>query len=210
MHHWRSANLNEHLLNAFNTIPRENFVPPTLRDRAYEDKPLPTLRGQSISQPTTVMVMLDALDVEQGDKVFEIGSGAGYQAALLSKLVGDNGNVLSTEVVPELVTLAKNNMNDLNISNVEIMEMDGSEGDPLGAPYDKIIITAACPTIPQPLIDQLKDGGIIVAPVGDLKSQTMIKGTKNGERLELDFIGPFQFVPMKGKHGFKETELFND
>tara|TARA_Y100000310_G_scaffold322716_1_gene382080 strand:- start:3004 stop:3636 length:633 start_codon:yes stop_codon:yes gene_type:complete len=210
MHHWRSANLNEHLLNAFNTIPRENFVPPSLRERAYEDKPLPTLRGQSISQPTTVMVMLDALEVKEGDKIFEVGSGAGYQAALLSQLVGTSGTVISTEVVPELVTLAKKNMNDLNLTNVDILEIDGSEGDPVNGPFDKIIITAACPTIPQPLIDQLKENGIIVAPVGDLKSQTMIKGTKSGERLELDFIGPFQFVPMKGKHGFKETELFND
>jgi protein-L-isoaspartate(D-aspartate) O-methyltransferase len=200
----------EQLLIAFESVPRELFISPALRAYAYKDQPLPTLRGQSISQPTTIMMMLQALELQEGDKVFEVGAGVGYQAALISRLIGENGTLISVDVVPELVQQAQKNMTQLAIANVTIMEMDGSEGYPPEAPYDKIIITAACPAIPPPLINQLREGGIIIAPVGDLESQTMIKGVKTGERLAMEFLGLFTFVPMRGKHGFKETELFND
>jgi protein-L-isoaspartate(D-aspartate) O-methyltransferase len=206
---WEKLGLNKEIINAFSEVPREKFVPISLRDQAYHDHPLPTIRNQSISQPTTIMVMLQALELEKGDKVFEIGAGGGYQASLMSKIVGEKGKIITTDVIPELVQIAKENLEAIGINNVTVNEADGSEGFPEEAPFDKIIITAACPTIPQPIIDQLKENGIIVAPVGDLESQTMVKGIKENGKLALEFLGSFRFVPMKGRHGFSETELFN-
>lgn len=205
---WKNRNINPELLLAFAQIPREMFIPPQLQHFAYEDRPLPTIRQQSISQPSTIMIMLQALELRKGEKVFEVGAGVGYQASLLANIVGKKGKVVSTEVIPELVYLAKQNMAQLDIHNATILESDGGEGYPEEAPYDRIIITAACPTVPEPLIAQLKEGGILVAPIGDLQGQTMIKGVKVNGRLELEFLGPFLFVPMKGKHGFMEMEIF--
>lgn len=207
LHFWHQQNLDPRLLEAFAAIPRENFIPPHLRAYAYEDQPLPTIRKQSISQPTTVMIMLQALELQKGDKVFELGAGMGYQAALISQLVGKRGKVVTSDVIPELVQMTRGNAEELGLKNVLVIEGDGGEGYPEEAPYDKIIITAACPTVPQPLIDQLKEGGIVIAPIGDLQSQTMVRGSKVNGRLELEFLGPFVFVPMKGKHGFQEEEL---
>ncbi len=208
MEFWKRLQIHDSLLEAFSVIPRENFVPPRLQIYAYEDQPLPTIRRQSISQPTTIMVMLQALELQPGDTVFEVGAGVGYQAALISQIIGPTGKLVSLEVIPELVHLARRNLADLGLTQAQIFEADGSEGYPAEAPYDKAVITAACPTIPQPIIDQLKEGGIVVAPVGDLQSQTMVKGRKVGKRLELTFLGSFVFVPMKGKYGFKEVEMF--
>ena len=206
---WQDKNVDERLLLAFEQIPRELFVPPQFKEYAYEDQPLPTVRKQSISQPTTIMIMLQSLEIKEGERVFEIGAGAGYQAALISKIIGKSGTLVTVDVIPELVQLAKRNMKDLKLTNVIVLEADGSEGFLAQAPYDRIIITAACPNIPQPVIDQLREGGVIVAPVGDLEGQTLVKGTKVNGKLELDFLGPFRFVPMIGKYGFKEVDLFN-
>ena len=207
---WRTLNVDERLLEAFLQVPREQFVLPSLKKHSYEDRPLPTIRKQSISQPSTVMIMLNALQLNPGEKVLEIGAGVGYQAALLATLLGDTGKLVTIDVIPELVQLARKNLAVLGLHNTLVLEADGGEGYAAEAPYDKIIITAACPTIPQQLIDQLKEGGIILAPVGDLQSQTMIRGIKNAGRLELDFLGDFMFVPMKGKYGFKEVEIYYD
>lgn len=201
---WRSRRVDAKLLAAFMDIPREQFIPSSLEHHAYEDRPLPTLRGQSISQPTTVMIMLQALELKEGDKVFELGTGAGYQTALLSKIVGSSGKVVSCEIIPELVHLAKQNAAALGLSNLLIIEGDGAEGHLQEAPFDKIILTAACTTIPQPLLDQLKEGGMVIAPIGDRQQQTMVKGSKMNGRLELEFLGPFLFVPMTGKYGLME------
>ncbi len=208
LYFWQTQNIDSRLLRAFDKIPRELFVPPQLKRYAYEDQPLPTMRRQSISQPTTIMLMLQALELRKGDKVFEVGAGMGYQAALMATLVGKNGKVVSAEVIPELVQMSRLNLANLGLHHTLVVEGDGGEGYPEEAPYDKIIITAACPTIPQPLIEQLKEGGVVVAPVGDLESQTMVKGVKVEGRLSLEFLGPFVFVPMKGKHGFKEVEMY--
>jgi len=205
---WRTLGLEEQLLQAFAEIPREQFVLPHLKRHAYDDHALPTMRKQSISQPTTVMIMLKALEIKKGDQVFELGAGVGYQAALLSRLVGGKGKVVSTEIIPELVQGARQNLDYLQLQNILILEADGSEGHPSEAPYDKIIITAACPAIPQPLIDQLKEGGIIIAPVGDFESQILVKGIKTKTGLDLEFLGQFAFVPLKGKYGFKEIDQF--
>jgi len=192
-------------LNAFKEVKREDFLPENLKYRAYEDMPLPLMRGKTISQPTTIMMMTHALELQPGEKVFEIGSGSGYQSAIIAKIIGEKGKVVTTEVVPELVSLAKKNLAKAKISNVEIFEDDGSRGMPKEAPFDKIIITCACKEFPKPLLEQLKPEGIIIGPVGDKNEQEMIHGfkDKNG-KLELEFLGPFLFSPMYGKYGFEE------
>lgn len=191
-------------LKAFREINREDFIPENLRQAAYHDVPLPLLRGKTISQPTTVMIMTHALELKQGEKVFEIGTGSGYQAAITAKIVGPKGKVITTEVVPELVHFAKQNLKKAKIGNVIILEEDGSKGLPSEAPFDKIIITAACREFPKPLLEQLKPEGIIIGPVGNAQEQEMVRGRKdrNGH-LELEFLGPFLFTPMYGKYGFE-------
>ncbi len=205
---WKKMHIDSSILAAFEKVPRENFVLPQYQDIAYLDQPLPTLRKQSISQPTTVAIMLQALELKEGQTVFEVGCGVGFQAALMGSIVGKRGRVVSVDVIPELISLAKKNIEHLGLKNVLIAEVDGSEGYPQFEPYDRAIVTAACPAIPQPIIDQLKDGGIVVAPVGDMKSQTLVRGKKAHGKLELEFMGQFSFVPMKGKYGFKEAEMY--
>lgn len=191
-------------LKAFTEVGRENFIPENLKNSAYEDMPLPLLRGKTISQPTTVMLMTHALELQQNDKVLEIGTGSGYQAALIAKIVGPKTKIITTEVIPELVNFSIQNLKKSGIKNVEVLEEDGSKGIPSEAPFDKIIITAACREFPKPLISQLKTGGIIVGPVGNQSEQEMVKGVKdkNG-KLELYFLGQFLFTPMYGKYGFE-------
>ena len=191
-------------LNGFGEVNREDFIPEELKNSAYQDVPLPLLRGKTISQPTTVMIMTHALELEPGEKIFEIGTGSGYQAAIIAKIVGQKGRVITTEVVPELVSFARQNLRRAKINNVFIYEDDGSNGMSSEAPFDKIIITAACKEFPKPLLEQLKPEGIIVGPVGNQYEQEMIRGIKdkNGH-LELEFFGPFLFTPMYGKYGFE-------
>ena len=122
----------------------------------------------------------------------------------MAHLVGKKGKVITSEVIPELVQFACSSLESLEFRQVTVLENDGAEGYSVEAPFDKIIITAACPTFPPPLIEQLKEGGIIVAPVGDLQSQTMVKATKIKGKLELEFLGDFVFVPLMGKYGFEE------
>ncbi len=191
-------------IKAFREVDRENFIAENLRNSAYQDTPLPLLRGKTISQPTTVMLMTHALELEKGDKVFEVGTGSGYQSAIIAKIIGPKGKVITTEVVPELVSFARQNLRNAKISNVFIYEDDGSNGMPSEAPFDKIIITAACKEFPKPLLEQLKPNGVIVGPVGSINEQEMVRGIKdkNGH-LELEFLGPFIFSPMYGKCGFE-------
>lgn len=203
--HWRESRLitDENVLKAFEEVPRELFVDGKFREHAYADAPLPLLRQKTISQPTTVMLMTQLLELKQGEKVFEIGSGSGYQAAIIAKIVGEKGMVHTTEVIPELVVFARANLANAGIKNVKVIEADGSRGLDEGAPFDKIIITAACKEFPKKLIEQLKEGGIIVGPVGNRNEQEMVKGIKQGERLALEFYGPFLFTPMYGDYGFE-------
>ena len=200
----KNFQFNTRELEAFKSVKREDFVANVLKDRAYDDTPLPLIRGKTISQPTTVMIMTHALELEKGEKVFEVGTGSGYQSAIIAKLVGPRGRVITTEVVPELVSFAKKNLRNAGISNVSVFEEDGSKGLRSEAPFDKIIITAACKEFPKPLIEQLKTDGIIVGPVGNEQEQEMVRGIKdkNGH-LELEFLGPFLFTPMYGKYGFE-------
>ncbi len=194
----------ERLINAFNKLNREDFIPPDLRAQAYDDTPLPIPRGKTISQPTTVMIMTHALNVQEGEKIFEVGAGSGFQTALLATLVSEKGKIITTEVKPELVTFAKENLARAGLYNVRVIEADGSQGLDNEAPFDKIIITAACKELPPKLVQQLKIGGIIVAPVGTEQEQTMIQATKmdNGD-LHYELLGPFVFSPLYGPYGFK-------
>ena len=162
-------------IKAFKEVNREDFVPVELKNSAYEDIPLPLLRGKTISQPTTVMIMTHLLDLKKGEKVFEIGAGSGYQAAIIAKIVGPKGKVITTEVVPELVQFARENLRKAGIKNVQVLEEDGSKGMPKEAPFDKIIITAASKEFPHPLMEQLKLEGIIVGPVGNKYEQEMVR-----------------------------------
>ena len=192
-------------LKAFREINREDFISGEFRTMAYADRPLPLLRGKTISQPSTVMIMTHSLELNPGDKVFEVGTGSGFQAAIIAKIVGEKGRVISAEVIPELVHFARNNLKKAGISNAGVFEEDGSAGFAEEAPFDKIIITAACKEFPKSLLEQLKPNGIIVGPVGNQYEQEIVKGVKRKDgKLDLEFLGQFLFTPMYGKYGFED------
>ncbi len=192
---------------AIRKYPRHLFVPSKHSKTAYIDEPLEIGHGQTISQPSTVVIMTEELDVKKGQKVLEIGSGSGWQAALLSRLVGKEGVVYTVEMVKGIFEFAKVNIEKLAIKNVKILERDGSEGLKEYAPYDRIIITAACPDMPKNLLEQLKIGGKMVMPVGDLHAQKMlvVEKTKSGIK-KRELPGYFVFVPLLGAYGFKLHE----
>jgi len=189
------------VIRAFGDVPRENFLPDGLRGLAYSDTPLPIPGGQTISAPHMVAVMSEYLDVEANHKVLEIGAGSGYQAAILSKMA-PRGRVYTIEVVLELTDFAKKNL--VGYKNVRVFSGDGSIGLPEYAPYDRIIATAGCPSIPRPWMDQLKEGGKIVAPVGGMYEQRLILvEKKDGKILETDLNFPCVFVPLRGLYGWR-------
>jgi len=192
--YWINNNIitDKRLIEAFKKIEREEFVLKEYKDDAYSDIALPILKGQTISQPTTVMIMLQALELKKTDKVLEVGSGSGYNAALLSKLVK---KVYTTEIIPELVEFAKKNLK--NIKNVKVIHCDGSKGLKEYSPYDKIIITAASEKVPDILFKQLKNNGILLAPIGPLHMQSLLKYKKKNNKLEVEDLGNFMFVPLK-------------
>jgi len=195
----------EALEKAFRATPRHLFVPKRLEEQAYIDEPLPIGEGQTISQPSTVAVMTEALDVKAGQRVLEIGTGSGWQAALLAKMAGAGGYVWTIERYTSLAETAKRNLENAGIKNVKVMVGDGSLGVKEGAPYDRIIVTAACPDIPAPLLEQLKVGGKMVLPIGDLYTQHMflIEKVREGSVTRKP-LGGFRFVPLVGKHGFQK------
>ncbi|MBI2142713.1 protein-L-isoaspartate(D-aspartate) O-methyltransferase [Candidatus Woesearchaeota archaeon] len=167
--YWHEAGLitDKQAIKAFMQVPREMFVPEQYKAEAYGDYPLPLPSGQTISQPTTVMIITQALELSTGQKVLEVGAGSGYQAAIIAEIVGSKGVVYATEILPELAELAQKNLAKAAISNVKVISCDGSKGYEKGAPYDRIAVSAACSEIPKPLVEQLRAGGLIVAPVGN-------------------------------------------
>lgn len=189
------------LLKVFEEVKREDFVLKAYKKQAYSDIALPILVGQTISQPTTVMIMLQELEIKKGQTILEIGTGSGYQTALLSKLVGEKGNVISLEIIPQLLEFAKKNLKKLNLKNVKLILSDGSIGYSKYAPYDRIVIAAASPDINQNLIDQLSRSGIMILPVGNVHGQKLMKVKKN-HSVQVRSLGDFLFVPLMGKHGY--------
>ena len=197
---WQKRGLisDQRVLEAFRTIPREQFVPSGFESKVYRDAPLEIGYGQTISQPFTLLSMVELLNVEKTDKVLEIGAGSGYGAAILGQLASQ---VYAIEIVSELVKMAQGNLNQAKIDNVEVIECDGSLGYDKESPYDKVIVSAACSEIPKVLIEQLGEDGVIVAPVGDGQSQVMTRGVKCNGDLKKSYFGSYTFVPLTGKFG---------
>ena len=188
--------------SAFRNIPRHEFVLASQLDYAYDNEPLPIMKNQTISQPGVVSRMTEWLDVKDGQKILEIGSGSGWQSAILSYLVG-LGTVYSIERHPELVKFAQENLKKLRIDNVHVVLGDGTLGYPKASPYDRIIITAACTEIPLPLLDQLSESGLIIAPVGNsTQSLILLQKTSKGI-VEIKNQPNYVFVPLLGKFGKK-------
>lgn len=189
---------------AIRKSPRHEFVPKSLLDMAYENIPISLMKNQTISQPSVVSRMTELLNVMEGQKILEIGSGSGWQSAILSFLVA-HGKVFSIERHPKLVKFAKENLNKLGIQNVEIILGDGSLGLSQESPFDRIIITAACKKVPPPLFEQLSLDGLLIAPVGEY-SQSLILFKKTSQGIiEIKNQPGYVFVPLLGKFGHLEN-----
>ena len=186
----------ERVLNAMNKVPREEFVPPDSRAGSYEDGPLPIGYGQTISQPYIVAFMTEQLRLKPSDRVLEIGTGSGYQAAILAELMSQ---VYSIEIVEPLAKNAEATLQRLGYENVHVKIGDGYKGWPEAAPFDAIIVTCAPDRVPQPLVDQLKDGGRMVIPVGDRIAQELYLLEKKNGQLKESVTLPVRFVPMVGE-----------
>ena len=185
---------NKRVLNAMEKVDRGKYIRGTFEDRAYEDTPLPIACGQTISQPSIVALMTEALDVQPRDKVLEIGTGSGYQAAILSQLAR---RIYTVDRHGRLVRAARSIFEAEDISNITALIADGSRGLPDQAPFDRILLTAASEDPPGPLLSQLRVGGIMVLPVGQSNTvQTLVKIIKTEEGLEYDELRSVRFVPL--------------
>jgi protein-L-isoaspartate(D-aspartate) O-methyltransferase len=189
----------ELVLEAMRTVPRHRFVPPYVRGSAYRDAPLPIGEGQTISQPYVVAFMTEALQLSGGEKVLEIGTGSGYQAAVLALIAGE---VISVERLPRLAEEARRTLAELGYDNVRVVVGDGTQGWPEEAPYDAIMVTAASPEVPAPLLQQLADGGRLVAPVGPRHTQQLVRVRREGEEFRREDLLGVAFVPLIGEHGW--------
>lgn len=193
----------QRVLEAMRTIPRHLFVPEELQDMAYEDYPLPIGYGQTISQPYIVALMTSLLGLEGKEKVLEIGTGSGYQAAVLSQVAQE---VHSVEIIPQLATQAAQRLTSLGYLNVQVHCADGSLGWPAAAPYDAVLVTASAPAVPQVLLQQLTPWGTLVLPVGGRGYQYLERWTFEQGTWQPESILPVAFVPLRGKYDWKEEE----
>lgn len=191
------------ILNAIYRVPRHWFVPRTYRSRAYEDHPLPIGAGQTISQPYMVAAMTYLLQLSGNENVLEIGTGSGYQAAVLSLLAR---SVHTIERHPQLAQRARQLLEDLGYSNVRVHFGDGSLGWPEAAPYQRILVTAAAPQIPEPLLEQLDENGLLVIPVGGQEGQDLQRWKKVSRKVYQETLFPVAFVPLRGDLGWQEDE----
>jgi protein-L-isoaspartate(D-aspartate) O-methyltransferase len=191
------------VIEAMRKVPRHLFVPEDIMENAYDDRALPIGYGQTISQPYIVALMTELLELKGDEKVLEIGTGSGYQAAVLAELTKE---VHTIERIQILAEEAKKKFEKLGYKNIKIYIKDGTEGIHEEAPFDRIIITAATPKLPEPLVQQLKEEGLIVAPVGEKYSQYMLKAKKKYGKLETRYFIPVAFVPLIGKYGWKEEK----
>jgi protein-L-isoaspartate(D-aspartate) O-methyltransferase len=191
--------LNPLVMEAMATVPRHEFVPENLRSKAYKNRPLPIGYGQTISQPYIVAIMTDILNIEPGDRVLEIGTGSGYQAAILAQLTDA---VYTIEIIEPLARKAKALFDRLNYSNIKRKVDDGYYGWEEYAPFDAIIVTAAASHVPPPLIKQLKPGGSMIIPVGGrfLTQQLVLITVDDKGQAKTRQILPVQFVPLTGEH----------
>jgi protein-L-isoaspartate(D-aspartate) O-methyltransferase len=188
------------VLEAMRRVPRHLFVGPSAERMAYDDSALPIGEGQTISQPYMVAVMTELLELKGSEKVLEIGTGSGYQAAILAELALE---VYTVERIAALAEAARERLRGLFYRNVHVRLADGSLGLPEEAPFDRIIVTAAAPNIPDPLMRQLSENGAIVAPVGSRFSQQLLKIRKTSTGVLEEYHTPCVFVPLIGEHGWK-------
>jgi protein-L-isoaspartate(D-aspartate) O-methyltransferase len=193
----------QRLLQAMRDVPRHVFVPARQRAMAYEDMPLPIGYEQTISQPLMVALMTAALQLQGHERVLEIGTGSGYQAAILARLARV---VFSIERIPELAAQARSTLSQLGILNVHVLVGDGSLGLPEHGPYDAILVTAASPQVPPPLVSQLKPGGRLIVPVGERHEQTLVRLTATNGEPQVERLGGCRFVPLIGQQGWLNAE----
>jgi len=189
------------VLRAFDMTPRHAFVPTGVRHRAYEDSSLPIGSGQTISQPSIHARYLETLGLKGEERVLEIGTGSGYQTVLLSHLVAQ---IFTIERIPALYAMAREAIAKAGAKNVSMLLGDGTVGWREYAPYDAILVSAGGPSIPQPLVDQLADGGRMLVPVGPMTEQTLKLVTKRGNKIETTDVAPVRFVPLYGTHGWEQ------
>jgi len=196
---------NARVLAVMEKVPRHEFVPEQYRNRAYEDGPLPIGYDQTISQPYIVAFMTEQLDPKPTDRVLEIGTGSGYQAAVLAQLVAE---VYTIEIIEPLARRAETDLKRLGYTNIHVRAGDGYQGWPEAAPFDAIIVTCAPEKVPPPLVEQLRDGGRMIIPVGPMGDQELVLLRKQGKQLEKHAVLPVRFVPMTGKTR-QETDRSN-
>jgi len=189
------------VLQAMRAVPRHEFVPLAVRAEAYEDRPLPIGEGQTISQPYMVASMAAALDLEGSEHLLEVGTGCGYQAAVLGCLAAE---VFTVELRPSLAVAARERLERLGFSNVHVHCGDGTLGLPECAPFEAILVTAAAPHVPAPLLDQLVEGGRLAIPVGSEEHQELRVIRKAGGQLTSSVVEECRFVPLVGRHGWPE------
>jgi protein-L-isoaspartate(D-aspartate) O-methyltransferase len=190
----------ERVLTAMGKVKRHCFVPLDDLPWAYSDGPLPIGHGQTISQPYIVALMTELLELEKTERVLEVGTGSGYQAAVLAELAAE---VHTVEVIPELAWQAEKNLAELGYSQVQVHTGDGSIGWPEAAPFNKILVASAAPDVPQPLLDQLEESGLLVIPVGGRSVQQLQVWKRTGRKFECRTNISVCFVPLRGKYGWK-------
>jgi protein-L-isoaspartate(D-aspartate) O-methyltransferase len=190
------------VLRAFEMTPRHLFVPTGLWHKAYEDAPLPIGSGQTISQPSIHAKYLELLKLTGKEKVLEIGTGSGYQTVLLAHLTSQ---VFSIERIAPLLEQARQNIQRTGVRNVSLLLGDGTIGWRAHSPYDEILVSAASPKVPEPLVEQLAEGGRLVIPLGGMDEQELVMFTKQNNELVRESVLPVRFVPLVGKHGWRES-----
>lgn len=191
------------VLQAMLSVPRHLFVPEEYVNASYTDEPLPIGERQTISQPFMVAAMAEALLLKGLERALEIGAGSGYQAAVLSRLASE---VIAVEAQTVLASSARERLARLGYENVRVEEADGSMGWPLGAPYDAILVAAAAPSVPPPLVEQLAEGGRLVLPVGSVENQELIRITKTEGRTSQESLYACRFVPLVGRYGWQDRQ----
>lgn len=194
---------NTRVLDAMARVPRHLFLPADTRPQAYADRALPIAEGQTISQPYIVALMAQALELQGDERVLEIGTGSGYAAAVLSLLAAE---VISIERIPALAERAEHTLYDLGYRNIRVVVGDGTIGAPAEAPFDAITVAAASPWVPQPLREQLANGGRLVIPVGGRGEQVLLRITRTYGETRIERLNGVRFVPLLGAHAWKHPE----